>query len=258
MWETLLHSAILPYLIVCPLVFLAGFVDAIGGGGGLISLPAYLLAGIPPHLAIGCNKFSSCIGTSVSTARFFRNGYVQIKLALCAAALAVGGAAIGARLSLLIQEEVLRIILLAILPVIALVVLKHKNLDHRPYTGTLPPRQVWLITLAAALVVGTYDGLYGPGTGTFLILIFVILARQDLKTAAGNTKVINLASNVSSLIVFLVSGKVLFPLSAVAAVFSIAGHYTGAGLVLKNGQKVVRPIIIGVLVLLAVKVVSSF
>jgi len=258
MWTFLISADFLPYLIVCPLVFLAGFVDAIGGGGGLISLPAYLLAGIPPHLAIGCNKFSSCIGTSVSTARFFRNGYVQVRLALTAAFLSIGGAAIGARMSLLIPEQVLRLILLAILPVIAFIVLKHKNLDNRPDTGTRPPVQVWLITLSAALIIGLYDGLYGPGTGTFLILIFVILARQDLKFAAGNTKVINLASNVSSLVVFLFHGSVLFPLSAVAAVFSIAGHYSGSGLVLKNGQKVVRPIIIGVLALLAVKVATSF
>src|SRR5512133_1877040 len=121
----LLSAGLLPYLIVCPLVFLAGFVDSIGGGGGLISLPAYLLAGIPPHLAIGCNKFSSCIGTSVSTARFFRNGYVQLRLALTAAGFALGGAAIGARISLLIPENVLRIVLLVILPVVAFFVLKN-------------------------------------------------------------------------------------------------------------------------------------
>ena len=254
----MLTSGLLPYLIVCPLVFLAGFVDSIGGGGGLISLPAYLLAGIPPHLAIGCNKFSSSIGTSVSTARFLRHGYIQVRLALTAAAFALGGAAIGARISLLIPEDVLRIVLLVILPIVAFFVLKNKHLDRPSKLAPRPEWQIWLITLPASFLVGMYDGFYGPGTGTFLILIFVGLVRMDLKNAIGNAKVINLASNVSSLVVFLISGNVLFPLSAVAAVASIAGHYVGSGLVLKNGQRLVRPIIIGVLVLLLIKVLTSF
>jgi uncharacterized protein len=247
----------LPYLIVCPLVFLAGLVDAIGGGGGLISLPAYLLAGIPPHAAIACNKFSSCLGTAFSTARFLRSGFVQLKIACPAAALALLGSAAGASLSLLVDEAVLQGVLLVVLPITAFFVLKNKNLGDNERTGTRPALWVWLISLAAAFFIGLYDGFYGPGTGTFLILIFAGLARLDLKTAAGNTKVINLASNVAALVVFLINGAVLFPLAAIAAVFSIAGHYTGAGLVLTNGRKIVRPIILLVLVLLLIKVVAA-
>jgi len=141
------------------------------------------------------------------------------------------------------------------LPVAAFFVLKNKNLGNDARTGTRPPLQVWLISLAAAFVIGLYDGFYGPGTGTFLILIFVGLARLDLKTAAGNAKVINLASNAASLTVFLLNGAVMFPLAAAAAVFSIAGHYAGAGMVLKNGQRIVRPIILVVLALLLVKII---
>ncbi len=250
-------TELLPYLIVCPLVFLAGFVDAIGGGGGLISLPAYLIAGIPPHSALGCNKFSSCIGTSVSTARFFKNGFIEVKLALVSAVFALAGAAIGARISLLVEEQILRNVLIVVLPVIAFVVLKNKHFGQESSKSKLPRKLVWIISMAAAFIIGLYDGFYGPGTGTFLILLFAGVARMDLKTAAGNTKVINLASNVASLAVFLAHGVVLFPLSAFAAIFSIAGHYAGSGLVIKNGNKVVRPIIIGVLCLLIIKVVGQ-
>ncbi len=119
------------FLIVCPLVFLAGFVDAIGGGGGLISLPAYLFAGIPVHTAIGTNKFSAVFGTSLATGRFAKQGMIEKRLALPAVAAAFVGASIGARLSLRMPERMTLIILLVILPFVAFLVLNKKLLRDR-------------------------------------------------------------------------------------------------------------------------------
>ena len=115
----------------------------------------------------------------------------------------------------------------------------------------------WLrcaIVWSASLVVGIYDGFYGPGTGTFLLLIFCYWAKLDVRTASGNVKLVNLASNVGALVTSLLAGKVLVPLGLVAAVFAVAGQYIGAGLALKNGSKIVRPVIFVVLCLLTGKI----
>lgn len=245
------------YLIVCPLVFLAGFVDSIAGGGGLISLPAYLAAGIPPHLAIGTNKMGSTMGTVISTARFAKNGYIKVKLSLLAALFAMIGSTFGAHLSMLASERILKGMMLVALPVVAFYVLKNKNLGDRQESSDLPERMMFLITMGAALVIGCYDGFYGPGTGTFLLLILTGMAKMDVRSASGTTKVINLSSNIAALVTFLINGKVLIPLGLASGLFCIAGHYIGAGLVVKNGLKVVRPVVLVVLVCLFVKIIKG-
>lgn len=248
----------LPFFIVCPLVFLAGFVDSIAGGGGLISLPAYMLAGVPTHTAIATNKLSSAVGTVVSTGRFLKNGYVPVKLSLCAAAMALIGSAIGAHISMLMPERVLQSMLLAVLPVVAFYVLRNKDMGENEKTGTRTKGQLLVIAMGAALVIGLYDGIYGPGTGTFLLLILTGLGRMDLRSASGTTKVINLSSNVAALVTFILGGQVYWKLGLAASLFSIAGHYTGSGMVTKNGKKIVRPVVLTVLVILFVKILLGF
>jgi hypothetical protein len=247
----------LPFLIVCPMVFLAGFVDSIAGGGGLISLPAYLLSGVPAHMAVATNKLSSATGTAVSTGRFLKSGYVPLKLALPAAGMALIGSTLGANISMILPENVLKGMLLLVLPVVAFYVLRNKNMgaDDRPQHT---PKQLLCIAMGAALVIGVYDGIYGPGTGTFLLLVLTGLGRMDLKSAAGTTKVINLSSNVAALVTFILHGQVYWALGLTASVFSIAGHYTGAGLVQKDGSKVVRPVVLTVLAILFIKVTTEF
>jgi uncharacterized membrane protein YfcA len=242
------------FLIVCPLVFLAGFVDSIAGGGGLISLPAYLIAGVPPHHAIASNKLSSCIGTSISTGRFINNRLVDMRLGIPAVFLALVGSTIGARLLLLVDERYIKYILVIILPIVAFLVLKRKNFDEDS-EGKISKSKQAMIVFIASFVIGTYDGFYGPGTGTFLLIIYVQFAKMNLRIAAGNMKLVNLASNFGSLIVFLLHGEVLLTLGLVASIFSILGHYIGSGLVMKNGSRIVRPIIMVVLALLFVKII---
>ena len=238
--------------LICLGVFCASFMDAIGGGGGIISLPSYLLAGVPMHFALGTNKLSSCIGTVASTVRYIKNGCVDWALGIPSILLALVGAHFGTRLQLIVPENYLKYLLLAVLPVIAVILLKKKDLpEQRKTMGEWKRRGiVW----GFSLVVGAYDGFYGPGTGTFLLLAFCYLAKLDVRTASGNVKLVNLASNVGALATSLAAGKVLIPLGLVSAVFATAGQYLGAGLALKNGSKIVRPVILVVLVLLTGKV----
>ncbi len=239
--------------LICAGVFLASFVDAIGGGGGIISVPVYLFAGLPTHLALGTNKLSAGIGTAASTLRYVKSGYVDWGLALPSVALALLGSHLGTRLQLMLDERYLKYTLLLVLPVVAVVMLRKKSLPEEE--RAINPWLRRLIVWSAALIIGAYDGFYGPGTGTFLLLVFCRVAGMDVRTASGNVKLVNFASNIGAAVTSLIAGKVLVLIGMIAAVFSIAGHYLGAGLTIKNGTKIVRPVILTVLGLLAVKVI---
>ena len=246
------------FLIVCPFLFLAGLIDAIGGGGGLISLPAYLIAGLPPHAAIATNKLSSTCGTTTATLRFIKNGLVNLKLAVPSVIAAIIGSSFGANLSLLIKEEIMLYIMVAILPICAFLVLNKKLFHDGGENEITLDRRTYITATIAALIIGMYDGFYGPGTGTFLIIAFTVFANISMKTANAQAKVINLTSNITSLIIFLINGEVLFSVGIVAAACNMLGGYIGAGLVMKNGAKIVKPSIIFVLLLLALKVAGVY
>ena len=197
------------------------------------------------------------MGTVISTARYAKNGYIKVKLSLLAALFAVIGSALGAHLSLLSSERLLKGMLLVILPVVAFYVLKNKNMDEAGEISGLPEKKTLFIAMAAALIIGCYDGFYGPGTGTFLLLVLTGFAKMDIRSASGTTKVINLSSNIAALVTFLINGKVLIPLGLVSGLFCITGHYLGSGLVVKNGSKVVRPVVLAVLACLFLKIIKG-
>ena len=252
---------LLHFLIVCPLVFLAGFVDAVAGGGGLISLPAYMMCGLPVHMAIATNKMSSAIGTALATWRYAANGFINWKLApLCIIGAFIGSAG-GANLALLIDEKILHALLLLILPLTALYVMRSQSL-----AGTTPAaapgqtnqQRVMLLAALAALFIGVYDGFYGPGTGTFLLLLLVGLAKMPLTQANGLTKVINLTTNLAALLVFLLNAQVLLPLGLTAGCFSLAGNYFGTRCFTDRGAAIARPIILVVLLIFFIKTVTEF
>ena len=246
---------LIPFFIICPLNFLAGLVDSIGGGGGLISLPAFMLAGLSPHAAVATNKLASTTGTTVSTVRYCKNGYYEKKLALPGILLALGGSFLGARLVLHTDDVILKRMMLFILPIVAVIVLLDKKKPE--YDSSFPASYRMLIVCISAFLIGIYDGFYGPGTGTFLLLALTKAARMDIRTASGNVKLINLSSNVAALATFLLSGYVHIAYGIAGAVFCLLGHYVGSGLVMKNGSKIVRPVIVLVLFLLFAKIISG-
>lgn len=246
------------FLIVCPFLFLAGLIDAIGGGGGLISLPAYLIAGLPPHTAIATNKLSSTCGTTLATFRFIKNGLVNFKLAIPAVIAAIAGSSIGANLNLLVDDEIMLYLMVAILPVCAFLVLNKKLFHDGGSDEIVLNKKLYFIASLSAFVIGMYDGFYGPGTGTFLIIAFTVFAKLSIKTSNAQAKIINLTSNITSLIIFLVNGEVLLSVGLAAAACNMVGGYIGAGLVMKNGAKIVKPSIIFVLILLALKIFGVY
>lgn len=237
-------------LFLCAMVGLAGFVDAAAGGGGLIALPAYMAVGLPMHYVYGCNKFSSAVGTTFSAARFFKNGALELKAALAAAAASFLGSALASRAVLLLPDAALKLILLVMLPVAAALILLRRDLSGPDRPALRAGGRKWLLAAAIGFFIGGYDGLIGPGTGTFAILAFCAVMGYDLRSASGNAKLLNLASNYASVITMVTAGKVLYAVALPAAVFGVIGHLLGSGMALKKGAGFIRPMMLCVLALL--------
>lgn len=243
---------LLQYLIICPLVGLAGFVDAIAGGGGLISLPAYLIAGLPTQAALATNKMSACMGATIAAGKYAKSGFIPWKTAIPCVLFAMLGSNLGAQIVLLIDDYYFKRLMLVILPLTALYIYRNKVMaQERP---ALPFWQTAIIGSTVSFAIGIYDGFYGPGTGVFLILLLTSLAHYGLKEANGLCKAINWTTNVSSLAVFLMNGRVLLPLGLTAGLFSIAGSYLGARTFEKKGAQSVKPLMLVVVAIFFVKV----
>ncbi len=239
-------------LIICPLTFVAGLIDAIAGGGGLISLPAFLLTGLPVHQCYGTNKFSSTLGTAMAAGRFYKNKLVDLKPALVSAAFALVGSLVGVQIALHLNDVLLKKIFLMVLPVIAVFVLFFSN-KSKQKAEKLQGNALYIMCGAIGIALGLYDGLIGPGTGTILIFLYTTFVGYDYVTASGNAKIVNLASNVASAITYLIAGKVLFIIAIPAALCNIAGNYVGSGMAIKKGEKFVRALLIVMLICIFAK-----
>lgn len=237
-------------LLVCPLIFLAAFLDAIGGGGGLISLPAYYLAGLPPALAAGSNKFSATFGTLMATARFFKSGKLLVLPAVITVLGALPSAYLGAELLKRTDDAVVKIVMLIAIPLVCLLVVFMKRTNEKTREMT---KKQYALCFPIGLACGFYDGFFGPGTGTILIALFSWILGMGMVTASATAKPVNLASNISALISLLRGGKVLFALAVPAMAFSMLGGFLGAKMAVKVGAKLVQSVMIAVMVMLLVK-----
>ena len=226
--------------------FLAGFLDAIAGGGGLITIPAYLISGLPVHMVYAYNKFASSCGTAIATLRYYRNKMVDIPVGLLAAAGAFVCSAIAAKIVLVLDAHTLKTMLLVILPVAAVITLINKNMGNDNHSDRFGKRKKYALSVLIGGLIGLYDGLFGPGTGTFALIAFCLILKYDMRTATGNAKFLNLASNCASLAVYILAGT---------AVLNICGNYAGAGVAIKKGAAVIRKMLIVVIVLLFIKVI---
>lgn len=237
-------------IFVCLTVGLAGFVDAAAGGGGTISLPAYMFTGMPAHFAYGCNKFSGSCGTTLAVFRFWKNGALDLKAALIAAAGSFIGSAIASKIVLMLDDHLLKTMLIFIIPCAAVAISLKRDFGERDLSSTLTRRTAVLLAFFIGFLIGGYDGLFGPGTGTFAIFAFSILMRYDLKTSSGNAKILNLASNYASLITFAMAGTIFYKVAIPAAICGTVGNYFGSGFALAKGAKFIRPMMAAVLLVL--------
>ena len=236
--------------ILCFAVFVAGFVDSIAGGGGFISLPAYLFIGLPADNAIVCNKFGAGCGTTFSTLNFFRSGVMNVRIALLSGVFALCASQAGIRLALSIDPIVLKMALFFLLPFVALIILFKKDFGGEDLSHTMSRKKKIILAILIGIFVGFYDGAFGPGTGTFGIIAYTTLMKFDVRKALGSSKLLNLFSNYSATIVGIFSGKMIYSLVIPAAIAGIMGNFLGSTLAIKNGKAIIKPMMLVVVFLL--------
>ena len=228
----------------------AGTVDAIAGGGGLITLPALLAAGLSPHQALATNKGQSMWGSGAALVAFWRAGRVERKQAPVNFSLGFVGSLVGAALVSMIDKDALRPIVIAMLIGAAVLLVIRK-----PARDQDAPDARWWIAALLALVIGAYDGFFGPGTGTFLIVGFVALCGRSLVHASADAKVVNFASNLAAVAVFANAGFVVWQLALPMAVGQLCGGIIGAHLAMRGGERIVRGVVLCVSGALIIKLV---
>jgi len=209
------------------------------------------MTGIPMHTVAGTNKFSAFMGTTFAIAGYYKSGKIHIKAAIAAAIFALVGSGSGSRINLLIEAGLLKKIMLFILPVVAVIVLIGYKKD-KPHPE-LTDKKLYIACAFIGFFIGLYDGLIGPGTGTFLIFCFTGIVGYDYVSASGSAKVVNWASNLASLIVFASHGQVDFSLGLPAAACSIIGGIIGSRLAILKGNKFIKVMLIVVLAGIFVK-----
>jgi len=241
-------------LILCPLIFLAGFIDSIAGGGGLISLPAYIFVGLPIHNAYGTNKLPNSLGTATAMVNYYRSNSIDFSAAIPGGIGALLGSWIGTRLAISLSPRALQICLMVILPLVGIFIFTRRGAKDTETKDPLSTRLKYSLSFFIGLVCGCYDGFFGPGAGMFMTLALVGLVRLELIKAVGTTKVINFASNFASVITWFASGNIIFPIALPCIVCSIAGGFLGSRMAVKIGTKLIRLVLALVAALLFAKI----
>jgi uncharacterized membrane protein YfcA len=229
-------------LILCPLLLVAGVIDGISGGGGLIALPSYLVAGLPISSAYACNKMQSFLGTSASLAKYATSRMIDIKSALPAALAAIIGSYLSTQIMLSLNDSVKNVIIIAAMCfVIVLTIFSYWiKIDKYSLTRITASCKTVLICLGIGFMMGLYDGFFGPGGGTIAILLFALIMKYDLRVGGGNGKLIIVVSNITSMITYILHGDIIYAIAIPCSIANIVGSYVGASLATKKGTGFVK------------------
>ena len=234
--------------ILVVVAFAAGTVDAIAGGGGLLTLPALLTAGLPPQAALGTNKGQSVFGSAAALLRYARGGLVEKERAKLAFPFGFAGSALGGLAVLALDPKILKPLVLVLLVAAgAFVAFRPVPKQHSPV------KRPALVVALIASGIGFYDGFFGPGTGTFLIVAFVALLGDELTRATAEAKVVNFASNLAAVALFSYRGLVVWHIALPMAGAQFLGGLLGAQLALKQGGPLIRRVVLGVVLALVAR-----
>lgn len=243
---------------ICAVYFTVGIIDSVCGGGGLIAVPALMALGIPVHCITGTNQCSTVPGCLVSIYKYAKSGNVHFRAGIIAALTAILGGIIGAELNMIISEKYLEIIMIALIPLVALMIFLKKDFGENDFSDCLSKPKLVLCSCLVGFVVGAYQGFYGPGAGMLYVLAFTLLIKLNLVRASGTAKIASLTAALSSSVTYALSGLVIWRIALLGMLFFGLGSYVGSSLAVKNGVKIIRPILLGVIVLLFIKLVFKF
>ncbi|MCH1919308.1 TSUP family transporter [Shewanella sp. A3A] len=241
-------------LLLFAVAFVAGFIDSIAGGGGLITIPALMWIGLPPAAALATNKLQACGGSFFASWYFVRKGMVELKQMKLAIVCALVGSAVGTIAVQLVDGSVLKLLLPFLILAIGGYFLFSKKIADTDSARVLSPRA---FAFTVGLGVGVYDGFFGPGTGSFFALGFVTLAGYGIAKATAHAKVMNFATNISSLLFFTLGGKVVWSMGLIMLAGQGLGATLGSRLVLTKGTKLIKPLVVTMSLLMSVKLLAE-
>ncbi|WP_372654551.1 sulfite exporter TauE/SafE family protein [Halobacteriovorax sp.] len=237
----MIDFSIIQYILIFVFVSFAGFVDSIAGGGGLITIPTYIAMGVPAEFILGTNKLVSTSGGTITVFRYIRSGVIDFSVLIYGIITGVLGSMLGANLGAYLDSEKMTYILIVIVPFIF--ILNHiRSKISRDEDYSLSKKTLIIRCSIIGLVIGAYDGFFGPGTGTFLIVAMVLFMNMDLHKASSSARMINFTSNISAFVVFLTKGMIAWEVAGVAIVASLVGNYLGSGFVVKGNTMVIKKV----------------
>lgn len=242
-------------LVIYAAFFSAGIIDAVCGGGGLLTVPSMMLMGFPSALLFGSNQSSAVLGAVVSMVRYGKSGHIHWRTALVAAPTAFIGAMLGAKLNMLMPIRWLQMLMIVVTPIIAFMVFMKRNFGAENHNEELSSFQRIFYPVMIGLLCGAYQGFYGVGSGMFFMFSFAVLTKLDLIRASGTTKVVAFISIATGAMTYAAAGNVFWPFVLPATVCYMSGSYIGAGLAMKKGAKLIRPLFAVLLVVLMIRLI---
>ena len=247
----LIYDDVTVYIILFCVALFASAIDAIAGGGGLLVVPTMLLLGMNPLVTLGTNKLQSCFGTATSSYNYYKNGLLKEKNIYLLVSLSFMGSLIGTLLVSQLSNELLTNLIPVLLISAAIFLILNRGNKLKI------SKSLMIAFTPLILLIGFYDGFFGPGTGTFFVLTFLIIKQRNLMEATAATKVLNFTSNFASYIVFQTKGFVIIELALIMAIAQILGANIGSKLAIKNGEKFVRPVIVLISIVLSIRILIS-
>jgi uncharacterized membrane protein YfcA len=239
-------------VFLCVAGFMAAAVDSIAGGGGLISLPSLIAVGIPAHISLGTNKFASTCASFTSTLTFAKSKKIYMPLVKFLIPCTLIGSALGVFAALSISSDFLEVMILVLIFAVAIYTMLKKDFGSKDMFTGLSKNNI-LVGCIFAFALGFYDGFFGPGTGSFLIFLFISVYKFDFTISAGNGKILNFTSNITSLVLFALNGKIMLEAGIPMAISMIFGARIGTKIAIKNGAKIIKPIFVVIAMALTLK-----
>ena len=244
-------------LVIIGGYFFGGMVDSICGGGGLIMVPALLTTGMPPHMVVATNQLAGVAGCGTALYRYARNGNLNLRASLYALPFTLIGAVLGSNLNLIMNEHTLKTVMVVLLPVLAIFTLLKMNFSDEDRSAGISRRRLMVGTAAVGLIVGTYHAFYGPASGAFFLMGFAMVLQCGVLKANGNARFQLVPCNLLAGLIYAYSGYFCWKAILVSTCGYVAGNWVGAGLAMRNGARVIRPVYYCVLAALFLKLAAE-